>query len=343
MHSTDDPTPEDLEIDGMLQSVRESLGDAVSSRLRSGPASWPADETDIAVEQMLNSMHSTLQQAVRERAENQTAEPVRCLDLNAVSEWENEDGAPDTAPWLWPAVERLRRRATIAYWKWKQGMSHDGGIWTLDKLEATHETLQELLPLFAQLSRIVYGQAVYNIQIYQDARKYTEALARSSLRYATRPDVRRSEPKDSSGRRLSTWAIFHRISLASDELWRRLQRSDLEWAPDERARVKWAWFMEPAIKEMKESVDEGLCLTTKYVRDLGTVLQLLREADTDFCGAHLEDVDLRTVDLYGIRWDHSTTWPPGWQDNIRAVSWPIGDGSFVILGRPEDAPMHVDV
>lgn len=56
-------------------------------------------------------------------------------------------------------------------------------------------------------------------------------------------------------------------------------------------------------------------------RELATSLTALEGAINDFTNADLSRLDLRDLDLNGVRWSSKTTrWPPNWEDMIQAVS-----------------------
>ncbi|MFJ6889653.1 hypothetical protein ACIQRC_33055 [Streptomyces californicus] len=97
--------------------------------------------------------------------------------------------------------------------------------------------------------------------------------------------------------------------------------------------------------EVSQDLADDLDLTYREALALSTAVTAVEEASTDFRGADLQAVELNGVDLEGIRWDTTTSWPPEWKERIwrASLAADTGHGELIVGAEPRDSTVSVDI
>ncbi|MEU0103341.1 hypothetical protein [Streptomyces sp. NPDC006267] len=97
--------------------------------------------------------------------------------------------------------------------------------------------------------------------------------------------------------------------------------------------------------EVSQDLADDLDLVYREALALSTAVTAVKEASTDFRGADLQSVELKGVNLEGIRWDTTTSWPPEWEERIWRTSLAAGTGhgELVVGAEPRDSTIPVDI
>ncbi|WP_405901824.1 hypothetical protein OG696_41010 [Streptomyces sp. NBC_00656] len=97
--------------------------------------------------------------------------------------------------------------------------------------------------------------------------------------------------------------------------------------------------------EVSQDLGDDLDLAHREALSLSRAVAEVEEASTDFRGADLQQVNLDGVDLEGIRWDASTSWPSEWTERIweASLAASTGEGELVVGAKPSDSTVPADI